>query len=102
MTKKKLERLHTPFKTATLRGLEKQVALAEISYGKMVEILNTKSHEYADQQTAELKAKLSKAEADKQELLQLAINIRDYPVNNVYTSKLFEQAINLINKHNVR
>ena len=35
--------------TAELRELEKQVAIGEISYGRMVELLNEKAEEYANQ-----------------------------------------------------
>lgn len=37
-------------KTADLRVLEKQVSLGEISYSRMIEILNEKSDEYAMQE----------------------------------------------------
>ena len=47
----------------------------------------------------ELQSQLAKAEADKQELLELAINVRYYQNNKITASQLYKQANQLINKH---
>jgi transcription elongation factor GreA-like protein len=40
--------------TAELRSLEKQVSLGEISYSKMIEILNEKAEQYHQEKSKEL------------------------------------------------
>jgi hypothetical protein len=48
-----IEKNTKPFKVAFLRDLEKQVSIGEISYSRMVEILNEKADEYAQSLLAE-------------------------------------------------
>ena len=45
--------------TAELRDLEKQVSLGEISYSRMVEILNEKADEYAQGKLIEFTTEIS-------------------------------------------